>query len=47
LLDDELMTEMRTELEGEFGEVPYLFISSVSQFGLTELKDKLWRLLND
>jgi GTP-binding protein len=47
LLDDELMTEMRTELEGEFGEVPYLFISSVSQFGLTELKDELWRLLND
>ena len=47
LLDEELMDEMRLELEGEFDGVPFLFISSVSQFGLTELKDKLWRLLNE
>jgi GTP-binding protein len=26
--------------------IPYLFISSVAQQGLTELKDKLWEILN-
>ena len=25
----------------------YMFISSVAQQGLTELKDKLWKMLND
>jgi GTP-binding protein len=47
LLDEELMDEMRTELDKEFGQAPYLFISSVSGFGIQQLKDKLWRLLND
>ena len=26
--------------------IPYMFISSVAQQGLTELKDKLWEMLN-
>ena len=47
LLDQELMDAMKPELDQEFEGIPYLFISSVSQFGLTELKDKLWRLLNE
>lgn len=47
MLDDELMDEMRAELDGEFGKVPYLFISSVSGFGIQKLKDMLWKLLND
>jgi GTP-binding protein len=47
LLDEELMDEMRTELDKEFGQAPYLFISSVSGFGIQQLKDKLWILLNN
>lgn len=47
MLDEELMAEMRLELDNEFDGTPYLFISSVSQLGLTELKDKLWKLLNE
>jgi GTP-binding protein len=46
MLDDELTAELkriRCFLEG----VPYMFISSVAQQGLTELKDKLWKMLND
>lgn len=44
LLDDELMDEMRGELpEG----VKSLFISAVAGQGLTELKDLLWREIND
>ena len=44
MLDDELIDEMRRNLpEG----VPTVFISSVSGMGLTELKDLLWRTIND
>ena len=44
MLDDELMDEMRAELpEG----VKVVFISSVAGMGLTELKDLLWREIND
>jgi len=44
LLDDELILEIKKELPKD---IPYLFISSVAQTGLTELKDKLWTLLNE
>jgi GTPase len=33
-------------LDVAFKGTPYLFISSVAQQGLTELKDKLWDMLN-
>lgn len=46
LLDEELKTEMKEELDKTFTDVPYLFISSASHFGLSELKDKLWEMLN-
>ena len=46
MLDDELKAEMKAELDKEFKDVPYLFFSAVSQQGLTELKDKLWEMLN-
>lgn len=46
MLDDELKAEMIEILDKQFKEVPYLFISSVAQQGLTELKDKLWKMLN-
>lgn len=46
MLDDELKAEMKKQLDKEFKDIPYLFISSVAQQGLTELKDKLWGMLN-
>ena len=42
LLDEELMDEIKKELP----DVPAVFISSVAQQGLTELKDLLWKALN-
>ena len=45
MLDDELIDEMRhSELPGG---VETVFISSVTGMGLTELKDVLWRTIND
>jgi len=42
LLDDELTEEIKQELP----DVPYVFISSVANMGLIELKDVLWDALN-
>ncbi|MFW5656680.1 MAG: GTPase ObgE [Bacteroidota bacterium] len=42
MLDEELKDEMKAELP----EIPYLFISSVAQQGLNELKDLIWNELN-
>src|SRR5690554_1068818 len=46
MLDEELKNELKQQLDKELGNVDYLFISSVAQLGLTELKDRLWDLLN-
>jgi GTP-binding protein len=46
MLDDELKIEMKKQLDKDFKGLPYLFISSVAQQGLTELKDQLWKLLH-
>lgn len=46
MLDDELISEMRAELDKDLKGAPYMFISSVAQLGLQELKDKLWQMLN-
>ena len=43
LLDDELMTELKDELPKD---VKVVCISSVSQQGLTELKDEIWKLIH-
>ena len=43
MLDDELVAEMKKELPA----IPSLFISSVAQKGLTELKDMLWNAINE
>ena len=44
MLDEELMEQMKAELpEG----IETDFISSITGMGLTELKDVLWRTLND
>lgn len=41
MLDEELKDEIRLDLP----EVPYVFISSVAQAGLIELKDMIWKAL--
>ena len=43
MLDEELKTEIQKELPKD---ISSLFISSIAQTGLSELKDKLWQLLN-
>lgn len=42
MLDDELIAEMKNELP----DVETLFISSVTNSGIQDLKDKIWQLLN-
>jgi GTP-binding protein len=44
LLDKELMEAIEKELPPE---VPHLFISAATQKGLVELKDMLWKVLNE
>ena len=46
MLDAELKAELNLQLQSAFKNVNYLFISSVAQQGLNELKDKLWKMLN-
>ncbi|GAA3565088.1 GTPase ObgE [Snuella lapsa] len=46
MLDDELKVELKEELDNELP-IPYVFISSVAQQGITELKDILWKILNN
>lgn len=46
MLDDELKAEMKADLNKSLKGVPFMFISSVAQQGLVELKDKLWQMLN-
>lgn len=43
MLDEELIREMKNEMP----DIPYLFISSVAQQGITELKDLIWKVLNE
>ena len=43
MLDDEL----KEEIEKDLPDVQYVFISSVAQTGLMELKDLVWKALND
>lgn len=42
MLDEELIREMEAELPG----LPHVFISSVTGYQLTQLKDKIWQMLN-
>ncbi|MBC8034412.1 MAG: GTPase ObgE [Chitinophagaceae bacterium] len=44
MLDDELKAAVARELPQH---LPHVFISSVTQLGLMELKDLLWQVLND
>ncbi|MBL6656343.1 MAG: GTPase ObgE [Flavobacteriaceae bacterium] len=46
MLDEELMSELKDEIESNSPGLQFMFISSVAQKGITTLKDKLWNLLN-
>ena len=43
MLDEELIAEITTLLPKD---IDHVFISSVAQKGITELKDKLWKQLD-
>jgi GTP-binding protein len=43
MLDDDLMKEMSQEIPKD---IPYVFISSVSQFNLDKLKDLIWQAIH-
>ena len=43
MLDEELMAEMKSDIP----EIPHIFISSVTNYGIQQLKDKIWSMLND
>ena len=44
MLDDELKNDISKELPKN---IPHLFISSITNKGITELKDLLWNILNE
>lgn len=44
MLDDEMMRDIKKELPKN---VPHIFISSATGYNITELKDKLWKLINE
>lgn len=46
MLDEELQAELKQELDKTLP-IKYMFISSVAQKGIVELKDELWKMLND
>ena len=43
MLDEELMEE----ISKEFKDIPHMFISSVVGMNITQLKDKIWQILNN
>jgi GTP-binding protein len=50
MMDDELEEEMRKDINKRLkgkSKVPFIFISAVSGKNITQLKDKLWEMLND
>jgi len=43
---DMLDEELKAEMEKELPKIPHIFVSSVAQQGLVELKDMLWKAIN-
>ena len=46
LMDDELIKEFEVILKKEFKSIPFFIISSVNTYGVSELKEGLWKMLN-
>jgi GTP-binding protein len=50
MMDDELEEEMKKDLNKRLkgkNKIPFIFISAVSGKNITQLKDRLWEMLND
>ena len=47
MLDDELKQELDVELKNDLKGIPYMYISSVAQMGLLQLKDEIWKAIQD
>ena len=47
LMDDELLQEAENTLKNTFSEIPFIFISAHAQKNLLQLKDLLWRSMNE
>ena len=47
LIDKKKIDKISTEISKKIKNIPFNFISSVSNSGLTELKDALWKVLNE
>ena len=45
LLDEELMNEIEKDIKKSIN-IEFIFISSISNIGLSDLKDKVWEMLN-
>ena len=45
-MDQELLEEFKEILKEEFKDIQYHIISSVSTFGINEIKEELWEKLN-
>ncbi|MFK8296761.1 GTPase ObgE [Capnocytophaga cynodegmi] len=46
MLDEELTSEIEKEIKPALKGIPFLFISSVSRKGISQLKDTLWKMIN-
>ena len=44
MLDEEMIKQMKADIPAK---IPYIFISSIAQTGLSELKDMIWKKLNE
>ncbi len=47
LMDEELLNELKIILKKEFKSIPFIIISSITTFGIDDLKEKLWKILNE
>ncbi|ATA68020.1 GTPase ObgE [Capnocytophaga cynodegmi] len=47
MLDEELTSDIEKEIKPALKGIPFLFISSVSGKGISQLKDTLWKMINE
>jgi len=47
LMDDKLLNELKLKLKNEFKMIPFYIISSVNNHGINELKEGIWKKLNN
>jgi GTP-binding protein len=47
LIDDKAKLKIKKDISNKINDIPFEFISSVSNIGLVEIKDLLWKVLNE